>query len=289
MILKAVKYVVLSGAAFAGIGFLLFGTSFGSYFGTVASSVHESVESAIPVEFEIKRAENLILQIDPQIEQCKRDVARAEVELEELQASVQGLQKTVGTEEKRLQTGARLLGGETNASFVLTGDAMTKRRVERDLQRTMDSYKNNQKILEAKRSLIARQSEAVEVAKQRLAAVRQEKEVLVDQVRSLRTQEHWIETMGASQKRFDLDDSALSQAKEALAKVQKRLDVAQKMLENDMVANDVADPLAVVEPGRDVLREIREHFAHEAHSGATVASDAAQGCATIEAEVITSR
>ena len=289
MILKAVKYVVLSGAAFAGIGFLLFGTSFGSYFGTVASSVHESVENAIPVEFEIKRAENLILQIDPQIEQCKRDVARAEVELEELQASVQGLQKTVGTEEKRLQTGARLLGGETNASFVLTGDAMTKRRVERDLQRTMDSYKNNQKILEAKRSLIARQSEAVEVAKQRLAAVRQEKEVLVDQVRSLRTQEHWIETMGASQKRFDLDDSALSQAKEALAKVQKRLDVAQKMLENDMVANDVADPLAVVEPGRDVLREIRENFAHEAHSGATVARDAAQGCATIEAEVITSR
>ena len=289
MILKAVKYVVLSGAALAGIGFLLFGTSFGSYFGTVASSVHESVENAIPVEFEIKRAENLIVQIDPQIEQCKRDVARAEVELEELQSSVQGLQKTVGTEEKRLHTGARLLGGETNAAFVLTSDAMTKRRVERDLQRTMDSFKNNQKILETKRTLIARQTEAVDAAKQRLAAVRQEKEVLVDQVRSLRTQQHWIETMGASQKRFDLDDSALSQAKEALAKVQKRLDVAQKMLENDMVANDVVDPLAVAEPGRDVLREIREHFAHEAHSGAAVASDAAQGCATIEAEVITSR
>lgn len=289
MILKAVKYVVLSGAALAGIGFLLFGTSFGSYFGTVASSVHESVENAIPVEFEIKRAENLILQIDPQIEQCKRDVARAEVELEELQASVQGLQKTVGTEEKRLQTGARLLGGETNASFVLTSDAMTKRRVERDLQRTMDSYKNNQKILEAKRSLIARQSEAVEVAKQRLAAVRQEKEVLVDQVRSLRTQEHWIETMGASQKRFDLDDSALSQAKEALAKVQKRLDVAQKMLENDMVANDVADPLAVAEPGRDVLREIREHFAHGSVGEGTAVLEARQGCATIEADTVTAR
>ena len=289
MILKAVKYVVLSGAALAGIGFLLFGTSFGSYFGTVASSVHESVENAIPVEFEIKRAENLIVQIDPQIEQCKRDVARAEVELEELQSSVQGLQKTVGTEEKRLHTGARLLGGETNAALVLTSDAMTKRRVERDLQRTMDSFKNNQKILETKRTLIARQTEAVDAAKQRLAAVRQEKEVLVDQVRSLRTQQHWIETMGASQKRFDLDDSALSQAKEALAKVQKRLDVAQKMLENDMVANDVVDPLAVAEPGRDVLREIREHFAHETHAGAAVAGDTKQDCATIEAEVVTSR
>jgi len=226
--------------------------------------VHEGIEGAIPVEFEIKRAENLILQIDPQIESCKRDVARAEVELEELQGSVAQLQKCVGQEEKRLQTGARLLGGETNASFVLTGDAMTRRRVERDLQRTVDSFKNNQKILETKRSLISRQTEAVEAAKQRLAAVRQEKEILADQVRSLRTQQHWIETMGASQQRFDLDASALSQAKEALTKVQKRLDIAQKMLENDMVVHDETDPLSVAEPSRDVLHEIHSLFAHDA-------------------------
>ena len=264
MILKTLKYVVLTGAALAGVGFLLFGANFGSYFGTVATSVHEGIEGAIPVEFEIKRAENLILQIDPQIESCKRDVARAEVELEELQGSVAQLQKCVGQEEKRLQTGARLLGGEANASFVLTGDAMTRRRVERDLQRTVDSFKNNQKILETKRSLISRQTEAVEAAKQRLAAVRQEKEILADQVRSLRTQQHWIETMGASQQRFDLDASALSQAKGALTKVQKRLDIAQKMLENDMVVHDETDPLSVAEPSRDVLHEIHSLFAHDA-------------------------
>mgnify|MGYP003345680920 CR=1 FL=1 len=34
----------------------------------------------------------------------------------------------------------------------------------------------------------------------------------------------WIETMAANQKRFDLDDSALSQARAALVQVQKRLD-----------------------------------------------------------------
>lgn len=260
MILKTVKFTVLTGAVLAGTGFLLFGTNLGSYLGTMAGSVHEGIESAIPVEFEIKRAENLIEKIDPQIETCKRDVARAEVELEELQHSVVEMEKSLAHEEKRLKSGARILGGETTASFTLASDNSARRRVERDLQRTMDSFRNNQKILEAKRSLIARQQEAVNVAKQRLAAVRSEKEVLADQVRSLRTQQHWIETMGASQKRFDLDDSALSQAKEALGKVQKRLDVAQKMLENDMVCHD-ADPIADAEPSRDVLREIREHFA----------------------------
>jgi chromosome segregation ATPase len=262
MFCKAFKMLFLTGAVLGGTGFLLFGTNLGSYLGTMASSVKESVEGQIPVDFEIKRAEKLIMQIDPQIENCKRDVARAEVELEELHASVQGLEKSTGQEEKRLKTGARLLSGDGTTTVTLAGDMLTRRRVESDLRRTMDSYNNNLMILKTKRALIERQTEAVSVAKQRLTAVRAEKETLADQVRALRTQQAWIETMGASQKRFDLDDSALSQAKEALAKVQKRLDVAQKMLENDMVLQS-DEPLSVAEPGRDVLKEIREHFGAE--------------------------
>ncbi len=262
MFCKAFKMLFLTGAVLGGSGLLLFGTDLGSYLGTMASSVKEGVEGQIPVDFEIKRAEKLIVQIDPQIENCKRDVARAEVELEELQASVTNLEKSVGQEEKRLKSGARLLGGDGTAQVALASDVLTRRRVEHDLQRTMDSYKNNQTILKTKRALIERQTEAVEVAKQRLGAVRAEKETLIDQVRALRTQQQWIETMGASQKRFDLDDSALSQAKEALTKVQKRLDVAQKMLENDMAFSG-DDVVAAVEPSRDVLKEIREHFGSE--------------------------
>jgi peptidoglycan hydrolase CwlO-like protein len=274
MIRKAFKMLILTGAVLGGTGFLLFGTDLGSYLGTMAASVKEGVEGQIPVEFEIKRAENLIRQIDPQIETCKRDVARAEVELEELHASVGNLEKVVSGEEKRLKSGARLLDGNGQdaatdgvVQVAFVSDQMTRRRVERDLARTMDSYRNNQTILKTKRTLIERQTEAVEVAKQRLQAVRAEKENLADQVRALKTQQQWIETMAASQRRFDLDDSALSQAREALAKVQKRLDVAQKMLENDM-AFPSDEVIGAAEPGRDVLKEIREHF-----SGA-VATDA---------------
>jgi hypothetical protein len=79
-------------------------------------------------------------------------------------------------------------------------------------------------------------------------------------VRTLKTQQQWVETMAANQKRFDLDDSALSQARAALVQVQKRLDVAQKMLENDMAAQS-DDPIAQSAPQRDVLLEIREQFA----------------------------
>lgn len=256
---RPIKWLFLSALVVGGAGFVLFGTDLGSYLGTVASSVKESVEGRIPVEFELKRAEKLIDEIAPQIEQCKRDTARAEVELEELQESVLHLEKVVAGEEKKLASGARLLSSDGgDVEYRLTSDFYARRRVEIELERTLDSYKNNRAILKTKRALIERQMEAVAAAKQRLAAVRAEKESLEDQVRALKTQQKWIEAMAASSTRFDLDDSALSQAKEALAKVRKRLDVAQRMLENDMVWHQgevTAEPSS-----RDVLREIREEL-----------------------------
>ncbi|MEY4672863.1 MAG: Chromosome partition protein Smc [Planctomycetota bacterium] len=260
MIGKTLKMFVLSGAVLGGAGYLLFGSSFGSYLGTVAESVQEGVEQSIPVDFEIKRAESLIRAIEPQIENCKRDVARAEVELEELQESVADLQKLVETEEKRLRTGHALLRSDGVATARLAAVNGAERRMELELQRTLDSFRNNQSILRTKRSLIDRQTEAVAAAKLKLNTVRAERETLADQVVTLKMQQSAIEAMAASSRRFDFDDSALSQAKEALGKVQKRLDVAQKMLENDLVWHE-GDPLAAAAPARDVLKEIEEQFA----------------------------
>ncbi|GDY01937.1 hypothetical protein LBMAG49_12660 [Planctomycetota bacterium] len=274
MLFKAVKLVVLTTVVLGTAGYLLFGTNLGSYLGTVATSVQDKVNESIPVDFEIKRAEGLIQKIDPQIESCKRDVARAEVELEELQGSVVGLEKVTINEEKKLKSGARILSGDGDAQIVLASDALTRRKVELDLQRTIDSFRNNHSILKTKRALIDRQTESVSVAKQRLLAVRAERENLTDQVRMLKTQQQWVSAMAANQQRFDLDDSALSQARAALTQVQKRLDVAQKMLENDM-ASQGEDPLAKTAPSRNVLFEIQEQFAvNQPMTTPSVASDA---------------
>jgi chromosome segregation ATPase len=239
----------------------------------MASSVREKVAGQIPVEFELKRAEGLILQIDPQIEDCKKDLARAEVELDELCGSVARLEKVVDTEEKKLRTGARLLSGEADAAVQLTSDRGMLRRVNADLQRTKDSFVNNTAILKTKRTLIARQEKAVEVAKQRLFAVRTEREALEDQVSSLKTQQQQIEALAATSSRFDLDSTALSQAKEVITAVKKRLDIAQRMLENDMVFQG-EDPVAVAVEQRDVVREIEELFAERDHPTASLEVEA---------------
>ncbi|MBL8728819.1 MAG: hypothetical protein JNM25_10340 [Planctomycetes bacterium] len=253
--------MLLGGAVLGGAGFVFLGTDFPSYLGTMASSVRESVTGQIPVEFELKRAEGLIRQIDPQIDTCKRDLARSEVELDELHQSVARLDQLVQAQEKKLRVGARLLSGDDSTSVELAVDNGARRRVSADLQRTKDSYVNNAAILKAKRALIERQERAVDAAKQRLVAVRTEREALEDQVRSLKTQQQQVEALAASSTRFDLDSTALSQAKEVIAAVRKRLDIAQRMLENDMVFQGDDPALAVVEE-RNVLKEIDELFAN---------------------------
>lgn len=260
MIGKTLKWMLLGGAALGGAGFLFLGTDFPSYVGTFASSMRESVAGSIPVDIELKRAESLIRQIDPQIDTCKRDLARAEVELEELQTSVVHLEKVVDGEERKLRTGAKLLSGDgSGAQVQLASDLGSRRRVSVDLQRTKDSYVNNVAILKTKRTLIERQSRAVDAAKQRLLAVRTEREALEDQCRALKTQQMQVAALSAHSQRFDLDSTALSQAKEVIATVKKRLDVAQRMLENDMVFQGEPDEIAV--ESRDVVKEIHELFA----------------------------
>jgi chromosome segregation ATPase len=252
--------MLLSGAVLGGAGFLFLGTDFPSYLRTMASSVRESVTGAIPVEIELKRAEGLIRQIDPQIDRCKLDLARAQIELENLQNSIAHLETVTGAEEKKLKVGAKLLSGDGAAEVMLASDSGAHRRINADLARTKDSYVNNVAILKVKRALIERQTRAVEAASQRLDSVRTERGALEDQVATLKTQKMQVEALTAQSKRFNLDDSALSQAKEVISHVKERLDVAQRMLENDMVFQG-EDPAEVAVEQRNVLKEINELFA----------------------------
>ena len=74
-------------------------------------------------------------------------------------------------------------------------------------------------------------------------------------VRDLRAR--WA--MAATSSRFDLDDSALSRAKEVLGRVKKELDVAQRVIEDDLYHQQgITGELPA---GIDVVKEIDTFFA----------------------------
>lgn len=258
--MKLIKWSALGLAGAAAATFFVFGEHTGSYISTMTSSVRDNVRGKIPMNFELKRAERLVADIEPQIQTCKRDVARAEVELTELDAEIEAIGETVVRDERKLKAGRDVLVSATgSAVYELAGRQYDKTRVELDMMRTLEAHRANLNIFKSKKALRTRQAEAVEAARTRLDAVRAQKSRLEDQIASLKVQKQQLDAMAASSTRFDLDDSALSKAKEVLARVKKELDIAQKVIEDDIFH---ADGIAVAMPeGVNVVQEIEAFFA----------------------------
>jgi chromosome segregation ATPase len=254
---KFFKFAALGIVTAGGVGYLLFGDSLGSYLSTMASSVRDSVKGQVPVEFELKRAEQLIRAIEPQMTTCKRELAQAEVNLENLSNDVARLEKEVVNGEHALKSGTAVLVAANGADLRLVGNGASRQRSEIELERRFQQFKSNKEVLRAKKVLIDHQTRAVTAARDRLDRVRSEKARLEDMVTMLKTQKVQIDALAASATTIQLDDSALSRAKQVLAEVKNRLDVAQKMIEDEMSFADGAEVAA----DRDVVLEIQKYFA----------------------------
>jgi predicted nucleic acid-binding Zn-ribbon protein len=259
---KLIKWSIITVIAVGVAGYAVLGDHFGSYVGTVGSSVRDSVRGNIPIEFEIKRAEKLIRAIDPEVNQCKRELAQAEVELEHLIENVERLRKTVDRQSRKLKAGQKMLGDVQTSSFETEwGHSFSRRRVELELGRTFEAFKNNKSMLKSKQALIERQTMAVSASRIKLDSVRTRKAELENTIASLKVQKKHLDALIASSRRFGLDDSALGKATEVLADVKKRLDVTQRMIEEDIFfAEGFSDDKT---PRRDILKEISNHFAGE--------------------------
>jgi septal ring factor EnvC (AmiA/AmiB activator) len=260
MFKKLLKLSVLGAVGVAALGYFVFGDHATSYLSTVTGSVRENVRGKIPVEFEIKRAEKLVRAIEPELNTCKRDVACAEVELENLERDVDRLEDDVAKAEKKLKAGGAVVCADARGAIParLVSQNLANRRFELDLERTFDVYRNNVAILRGKKALIERQGKAVAAARARLDAVRSEQARLTDMIGMLKTQKAQLDALAAGSRRFDLDDSNLSKAKQVLTEVKKRLDVAQRMIEDETFFAGGSDEHS--RPDRDIGKEIREYF-----------------------------
>ena len=254
--LKFVKWTVIGTAAVVGAGYLFFGSHVGSYIGTATDQIRRGISDSIPIEFELKRAATLVREIEPQLHDAKREVAQAEVDLENVRDEVERLGHDVEIGEKKLRTVSAAMTGEQAAYQLASYD---RTRVELDLERTFDAYRNNVALLKGKRGLIERQERAVAAARARLDAVRNEKARLEDMIAALTTQKRLVDAQAASSASLEIDDSALGRAREVLEDIKNRLDVAQRMLEDEVFAADLGEGLS----NRDITAEIQAFFETE--------------------------
>jgi len=256
MICKTMKKGLIGAALGAGALGLIFGTAAPSYFMTSVQRARQSVQRQVPIEFEIDRARREIASLEPQILGAIEALAKAEVEVEQLDKEIASTRNEMNQEGRELQALNEHL--KTGDLHLTGGVAYTVKEVKTDLARRMDHYKLVKNILAEKQETLKVRQKNVVTAREGLVAMQNAKRDLIARVEGIEARLNQIKASRTSNE-FNFDDSAVGQAKKTVSELEAKL---EQMARVDDLKGKYADRgvSVVIDPSRDVTKEIDAEF-----------------------------
>lgn len=259
--LRYVKYAVLSALTVIVGGLLLLGGNFSSYVRTSARSVQAAVQESVPVEFELRRARDLIEAILPELQAQVRMIAQEEVEIAALETDIRN--NVVRLEGERAAL-ARLR--ETmhvqQVSYSIGNRELSRSQLTEQLHQRFQRFKQGELAVASKERLLQQRQQSLDAALAMLDKAQHRKAELEQKVEALAAENRLVKaTKIESGHKFD--GSRLSEADQLLSQIQTRLDVAQRVLahEQDIFSGD-PDGEIVIDwvDEQHVLSEIDAYF-----------------------------
>ena len=262
MILKSLKVAVLTGVGLVVAGGILFGTELGSYARSSISSARTVVKDNVPVEFELKRARDLLDDIIPEMQANIRQIAQQEVEINHLKRDLVVAQKSLDEEQIRVAK-LRTALDTHNASYTFGGLKYSREQLKEELARRFDRYKEAEVVLAGKRRLMENREKSLVAAMQVLDRTRGQKSLLEDQIEGLEAQFRLVQASQVGSK-VAIDNSKLAQTEKLIAQIKKQLDVAERVLAHEAKFTETIHVDVVDE--KELVAAVDEHFAKDKKS-----------------------
>lgn len=235
---------------------VLFGRDACSYVGTTYHRVTNSVQEAVPVEFQIERARQMVRDLEPEIRHSMHVIAKEEVGLEQLNQQIDASeQKTEKDKSDILRLQADL--GKNKDIYRYASRTYSADEVKQDLSRRFNRFKVADDTLSSMREMRDAREKNLDAAQQKLAALVNARRKLEVDVQNLEAKRKLVEVAQASSE-FVFDDSQLARAKELINDIRTRLDVAAKLANAD-VNVEVEIPLDEATPS-DITDQVAEYF-----------------------------
>lgn len=259
MVVRMVKYGVIGTAGALVLGGLVFGGDVVSYARTGVLSAQASVRDNVPIEFELRRASDLLDEIIPEMHANLRLVAQEEVELEQLRQDIVGSEEQLSAERVRVAKLRDMLDVQ-EASYRVSDRTYTREQVREDLSRRFERIKEAEVVLAGKQRLLGTREQALEAAVTVLQRTRSQKSLLEDRIEGLQAQHRLVQAASVGS-RVQVDGSKLAQTEKLISDIKKRLDVAERVLarEGDFVQGINVD---VVDEG-DLLADVDAYLKGE--------------------------
>lgn len=223
------KKVFIGAAGTLLAGGLVLGTGMVSYVRTASNEARTAVEDQIPIEFQLKRAQDMLQnELEPEIRQMKHAVAEAEVEVEQLTARLD--ERAADLAKKREELMARndqLKSG--NGSFVVQNVSYTREQMTKDLEKRLDRVKTVEKTFESERQVLAAKKRALSESEAKVVELLGAREELALQIKQLEARASAVAAAETIQGTA-YDDSKLTAVREILTKVKAKVEVREKEL-----------------------------------------------------------
>ncbi|MFG0289285.1 MAG: signal peptide-containing protein [Rhodopirellula sp. JB044] len=259
--LRIVKFSLGAVAALIVGGFVLLGANFTSYLRTSARAVQESVQESVPLEFELRRARDLIDEILPELQSQVRVIAEEEVAIQDLKHDLDASADRLSIERSHLAALRDQLRVQ-QVSYRIGDRDVPRDQLAGQLRSRLERFKQSELSIDMKTRLLEKREEVLGAALFKLEKMRNRKVQLEQKVEMLIAQER-LQKASRFDSDFDSKSAAggneMCEADELLDQIETRLAVAQRVLEHeqDVVAIPLDDS-AMTED--DILSAYDSHF-----------------------------
>jgi DNA repair exonuclease SbcCD ATPase subunit len=260
------KVILVAGGAFLVAAFL-FGRNAIGYFRTSLTMVRESAQNAVPVEFQIDHARNMIKDLTPEVRKNMHVIAKEEVELKRLEEQIAAAETRLAKEKEQvLRLKQDLAGGP--GPFHYGTRSYTADQVKTDLANRFQRYKTGEATLASLKGIYEARQRSLAAARQRLDGMLAARRQLQVDVENLDARNQMVAAAQTASS-FQFDESQLGRVKELLSNLRTRLDVSERLANVETeVQGEI--PLDKSTP-KNILDEIGQYFSHAGPDAAAVA------------------
>ena len=231
-----VRKLVIATIGCVTLGWLCFGKDIGSYVSTAAGKIKNTAKDAVPVEFEIDRARQMVKDLAPEIQKNMQVIAKEEVEVERLEKQIHENEERLNKDKNDLsRLKSDLSSGKDQ--YVYGGRTYTTAQVKCDLGNRLERCKTNDATLASLKQVLSARQQGLDSAKQKLEGMLAAKRRLDVEVENLDARLKAVEVAQTTSE-HSFDDSHLSRVKELITDLRCRLDVASKMLNAQSTIKD---------------------------------------------------
>jgi DNA repair exonuclease SbcCD ATPase subunit len=196
----------------------------------------------------MKKNRSLVAQEMVAVDNLRQEITQTRANLERQKSDLMALAKD-------------LENGETQVTY--QSRTYSADRIKEKLSRDLTSFKRSQAELKAREQLLDAKERALEVAREQLAAMLEQKRELEVHIAQLETELKTVR-LAQTKSQFALDDSRLSEIKRSIAELRDRLKV--EITELELEGHYSTDPTVRPDskPASDVAREVLQYFGNAA-------------------------